>query len=155
MLAMRAHSAGGELQKDDIPAPEPGAGQILLQVTACGINFADLLMIKGSYQEKPGFPLTPGMEVAGVVVQHGAGVEEPSIGTRVAALCGNGGFAEKVCSPAGTCVPVPDTMSDAEAAALQVAYGTADLALRTRARLTSRGNAAGARCRRRGWPDRG
>jgi NADPH2:quinone reductase len=54
---------------------------------------------------------------------------------RVAALCGHGGFAERVCAPAAACVPVPDAMSDADAAALQVAYGTAHLALDHRARL--------------------
>ncbi len=136
MLAMRTHSPGAPLRCDTVSAPEPGPGEVRLQVTACGINFADLLIIDDKYQEKPGYPLIPGLEVAGVVVEHGENVSTPAVGTRVAAMCGHGGFAEETCAQAVACVPVPDAMSDAEAAALQVAYGTADLALRHRANLT-------------------
>ena len=137
MRAMQAEAPGDALRLAEVPDPTPGPGEALLSVRACGVNFADLLMIDGTYQERPGFPLIPGLEVAGVVLEHGEGVSDPPIGTRVAALCGTGGYAERVCAPAIACVPVPDSMPDSHAAALQVAYGTAELSLRERARLRS------------------
>jgi len=108
---------------------------VLIRVAACGVNFADTLMVKGQYQEKPALPFAPGMEVAGTVAALGPGADGPASGTRVAAMCGAGGFAEFVCAPAAACVPIPDAMPDTDAAALQVAYGTSELALGHRARL--------------------
>jgi NADPH2:quinone reductase len=92
-------------------------------------------MLKGTYQEKPPLPFAPGMEVAGTVEALGEGVVAPVIGTRVAAMCGHGGFAEYATAPAATCVAIPDDMPDADAAALQVAYGTSEVVLARRARL--------------------
>jgi NADPH2:quinone reductase len=103
------------------------------------VNFADTLIVKGRYQEKPPLPFAPGMEVCGTVQAHGeAGGEDVDTlapGTRVAANCGSGGFAEYALAPARACVPIPDSMSDAEAAAFQVAYGTSHVALGYKARL--------------------
>ncbi|MFC2969693.1 NADPH:quinone oxidoreductase family protein [Acidimangrovimonas pyrenivorans] len=119
----------------DVPQPEPGPGELRLKVAACGLNFADLLMLKGQYQERPPLPFTLGMELAGTVEALGADVAGPAVGTRVAAMGGSGGLAEQACVPAARCVALPDAMSFPEAAAFQVAYGTSHVALHHRARL--------------------
>jgi NADPH2:quinone reductase len=135
MRAMRAQEVGGALRLDEVPAPEPGPGQVRLRVRACGINFADTLMVAGTYQEKQAFPFAPGLEICGVVEALGPGATGVAVGQRVAALCGAGGLADCALAPAAVCVPVPDGMSDVDAAALQVAYGTSHVALDHRARL--------------------
>ncbi|MEM7507069.1 MAG: NADPH:quinone oxidoreductase family protein [Pseudomonadota bacterium] len=135
MRAMRLHEIGKDLAMEDAPMPEPGPGQVLLRVRACGVNFADTLMVQGQYQEKPELPFSPGLEVCGVIEALGEGVNQPMPGTRVAVTCGYGGFAEYVTAPAAACVPLPDAMTDAEGAALQVAYGTSHVALDYRAGL--------------------
>jgi len=137
MRAMRVHELGQPLRLDDVPLPEPGPGQVRLRVLACGVNFADTLIVRGRYQEKPELPFAPGLEVCGVVEALGEGVDGPAPGTRVAATCGTGGFSEQVLAPARACVAVPDSMSDVQAAAFQVAYGTSHLALAHRARLAA------------------
>ncbi|MBI1218241.1 MAG: zinc-binding dehydrogenase [Rhodobacteraceae bacterium] len=121
----------------EIATPEPGPGEVRLRIAACGLNFADLLMLKGEYQERPPLPMTPGMEVAGTVEALGPGVAGPAPGTRVAAFAGSGGLAEAGCFAAARCVPLPDGMSFAEAAAFQVAYSTSHVALAHRAQLRS------------------
>lgn len=135
MKTMRVHETGGALGMEEIPRPEPGPGQVRLRVHAAGVNFADTLMVAGRYQERPELPFAPGIEVCGTVETLGEGVETPAHGARVAAMCGSGGFAEAVLARAEACVPVPEAMSDADAAVLQVAYGTAHLALERRAQL--------------------
>lgn len=135
MRAMRVHELGQPLTLDEVETPEPGPGQVRLRVSACGVNFADILIAQGRYQEKPEPPFAPGLEICGTVEALGEGVSTPAPGSRVAATCGTGGFAEQALAPARACVPVPDAMSDAQAAAFQVAYGTSHLALAHRARL--------------------
>lgn len=135
MRAMRAHETGGRLQLDQIARPEPGPGQVLLRVRACGLNFADTLMVQGKYQEKHDFPFSPGIEVCGEVAALGPGAQGFSPGQRVAALCGAGGLADYVVVSSAVCSPVPDAMDDATVAALQVAYGTSHVALHHRARM--------------------
>ncbi|WP_394154284.1 NADPH:quinone oxidoreductase family protein [Loktanella salsilacus] len=119
----------------EIPQPEPASGEVLLRITACGVNFADTLMVKGKYQDTPPLPFTLGMEVCGVVIAHGPGTDQPAIGTRVAVFGGQGGMAEYGTFPADKCRAVPDTMGDTVAAGFQVAYGTSHLALTRRAHL--------------------
>jgi len=121
------------LNEVDIPAPAPG--ELQLKITACGLNFADLLMITGEYQERPELPFTLGLEVCGTVTTLGKGVTAPAPGTRVAVFGGRGGLAEYGCFPAEACVPIPDVMSTEHAAAFQVAYGTSHVALSHKARL--------------------
>ena len=120
-----------------LPDPAPGPGQVRLAIVACGLNFADLLMAKGTYQQTPPVPFTLGMEVCGTVTALGEGVTEPAVGTRVAVFAGSGGLAEAGVFPAALCRPVPDAMPDAVAAGFQVAYGTSHLALTRRARLAA------------------
>jgi NADPH2:quinone reductase len=119
----------------DVDVPTPGSGEVLLDIAACGLNFADLLMAKGTYQDTPATPFTLGMEVCGTVIATGDDVTSPSIGTRVAVFGGQGGLAEKGLFPAALCRPVPYTMPDVIAAGFMVAYGTSHLALSRRARL--------------------
>lgn len=122
-------------QVRDVAQPEPASGEVLLKIETCGLNFGDLLMVKGSYQERPDLPFTLGMEVAGTVVTHGDGVDSPAIGTRVAVFGGHGGLAEYGTFPAALCVPLPEHMGFETAAAFQVAYSTSHVALDYRAKL--------------------
>lgn len=117
------------------PIPEPGPGEVRVRLAACGLNFADLLMIEGKYQERPAPPVTLGMEAAGVVDVLGPGVEHPAPGTRVAIYCNGGGLAEYGCFDARRCLPIPDDMPFEVAAGFQIAYGTSHVALHHRARL--------------------
>ncbi len=135
MRAVRllAHDAPPCLQ--DIPAPDLGPGQLRIEVAACGLNFADLLMIKGTYQDCPPLPFTLGLEVAGRVAALGEGVRGLEPGQRVAAFTGQGGLAEQVVCDANRCVPLPADMPFAEAAGFPIAYGTSHLALVHRAGL--------------------
>jgi NADPH2:quinone reductase len=118
-----------------VPNPMPGPGQIGVRIAACGLNFADLLMLKGQYQDTPAAPFTLGMEVAGVVTALGKGVTAPAIGTAVAVFGGHGGLAEQGCFDASRAVPLPEGMPMTDAAAFLIAYGTSHLALAHRARL--------------------
>jgi NADPH2:quinone reductase len=120
----------------DVPPPgAPGAGNVLIDVGAAGVNFADLLMIGGQYQEKPPLPFTPGLEIAGTVRSCGAGVSRVRPGDRVAAAVDRGGFAEQVIARESDVFPIPDAMNLETAAGFVIAYGTAHGALRWRADL--------------------
>lgn len=135
MRAFHISTTGQPASIQDIAVPEPAAGEIRVRIAACGLNFADLLMEKGTYQDTPAAPFTLGMEVAGVVDAVGEGVSQPAPGTRVAVFGGQGGLAEYGCFPANRAVEIPVTMSFTDAAAFQIAYGTSHLALDHRARL--------------------
>jgi len=135
MRALRLLSLDSSPQLMDIPAPVPAAGQVVLDVAACGLNFADLLMMKGQYQERAPLPMTMGMEFAGVITALGDGVQGFSVGQRVAAFGGQGGLAEQAVCDADRCIPLPDSISMEQAAAFMVAYGTSHLALDHRAHL--------------------
>ena len=121
----------------DLPTPTPGKGQVLIDIKACGLNFADLLMVSGTYQDTPPAPFTLGMEVAGVVTDCGEDVGSLSPGQRVVIFGGPGGLADQGVFDASRCVPLPDEMSFEHAAAFQIAYGTSHVALDYRAKLQS------------------
>ncbi len=116
------------------PKPDPAAGQILVRVAACGLNFADLLMLEGRYQDTPARPYVPGLEFAGEVAGFGTGVTAQSTGLKlgqpVAAFGGQGGLAQFACLPVARVLPLPHSMTMAQAAGFQIAYGTSHLALR-------------------------
>jgi len=135
MKAFHMMKSGESAGLIDVADPQPGPGEVLVRICACGLNFADLLMQKGTYQDMPALPFTLGMEVAGVVEALGAGVTAPCPGARVAVFGGHGGLAELGCFPADRAVVLPDAMPMTDAAAFQIAYGTSHLALTHRARL--------------------
>ncbi|MGE3279629.1 MAG: NADPH:quinone oxidoreductase family protein [Alphaproteobacteria bacterium] len=110
--------------------------QARIRVRACGVNFADTLMIAGKYQIKPEFPFTPGLEAAGEVVELGADVTHLAVGMRVLAVLRFGGaYAEEIALNADAVVPIPDPMDFVTAAAFPVAYGTSHFALTHRGHL--------------------
>lgn len=135
MKAYRITHSGAAPELVTMPAPTPKAGEVALSIAACGLNFADMLMIEGKYQDTPEAPFTLGMEVAGTVTALGDGVKSLALGDRVAAFAGHGGLAEAGCFAAERCVELPKAMPFDAAAAFQVAYGTSHLALEHRARL--------------------
>jgi NADPH2:quinone reductase len=120
---------------EDVPVPEPGAGEVRIRVRAAGLNFADTLIIKGRYQEKPALPFVPGMEIAGRIDACGEGVTDLAPGERVMATLAHGGFAEAAVCPADAIARLPETMDDMIAAGFAIAYGTAYGALTWAARL--------------------
>ncbi|MCP5425150.1 MAG: NADPH:quinone oxidoreductase family protein [Gammaproteobacteria bacterium] len=123
------------LALEDLPSPSPGPDQVKIAVHACGLNFADTLIIQGKYQTKPEPPFSPGMEIAGEIMACGAEVATLRPGDRVMAVLSYGGFSEEVIAPASAVVALPAGMDFVTAAGFPVAYGTSHLALTHRARL--------------------
>lgn len=132
-LYLTSHDTPPTIAELDVPTP--GQGELRLRIAACGLNFADLLMRKGTYQDTPALPFVLGMEVAGIVDAVGPDVSGFAIGDRVAVFGGKGGLAEYGCFPVERAVKLPDDMGWTDAAALQIAYGTSHLALDHRAHL--------------------
>jgi NADPH2:quinone reductase len=114
--------------------PEPPRGEVLVEVHAAGISFPDVLKSQGLYQEKPGLPFTIGGEFGGVVLDAPAG-SDLAPGDRVAGMTMSGAAVERIAVTRDSLVPVPDSISFEQAAALPLNYGTAVLALETRARM--------------------
>ncbi len=135
MLAYHIAHPGGAPGLTNIPRPVPGPGQVRLAIRACGLNYADLLMQNGTYQDIPAAPFTLGMEFSGIVEALGDSVTSVAIGDRVAAFSGHGGLAEQGVFDAARLLPLPDGMSFEHAAAFQIAYATSHVALAHRARL--------------------
>jgi NADPH2:quinone reductase len=123
------------LRLGEVDAPEPGPGEVRLAVHAAGVNFADILMVAGKYQEKPPFPFTPGLEAAGVVEAVGSNVTRIAPGDRVLALPASGAFAEAALAREDSVFEIPDAMDFVTAAGFAVTYGTAQGALDWRAQL--------------------
>ncbi len=123
------------LTLEDIPQPTAGAGQVLVQVKACSLNFPDTLTIRDMYQFKPPLPFSPGSEASGVVTAVGEGVRHLKPGDRVFAFGSHGGLAEYLLADARTTVPIPDAMDFVTGASSIYAYGTSYHALKDRARL--------------------
>ncbi len=113
-----------QLSLEDRPDPVAGAGQVLIEIHAAGVNFPDGLMVRGEYQVKPPRPFTPGSEVAGIVRGVGDGVAGFAVGDRVVALPGLGGFAEMVAAQAERTLRLPDGMDFETAAGFMLVYGT-------------------------------
>lgn len=132
----RAFGAPEALTYEDVPVAALGPGQVRIRIRACGLNFADTLMVAGQYQVKPPFPFTPGIEIAGEVTEIGEGVATLVPGTRVVSyLRGAGGFADEIVLGDELVVPIPDGMDFVTAAAFPVAYGTSHFALTHRGDL--------------------
>ncbi len=120
---------------EEVDDPEPDAGQVVVDVAACAVNFPDVLVIQDMYQFKPPLPFSPGAEVAGTVSAVGEGVDGVAVGDRVLASPGWGGLAEKVAVPARTVIPVPEEVDFVHASSFLYAYGTSHYALKDRGRL--------------------
>ena len=135
MRAYQILNPGAAPELVRIKVPEPGHGQVRIAIQACGLNFADLLMQNGSYQDIPATPFTLGMELAGIVEALGDSVETLEVGDRVAVFSGQGGLAEYGVFDVDRVLPLPDGMSFEHAAAFQIAYATSHVALAHCARL--------------------
>ncbi|UGY16300.1 alcohol dehydrogenase catalytic domain-containing protein [Bradyrhizobium septentrionale] len=133
MRALMSCEPGGPetLRLLDVSVPIPDAGQVLLEVKACGVNYPDFLTIQDRYQVKTPRPFSPGAEVAGIVSAVGPEVSELRVGQRIAARIGTGGMAEFVVVDAARCSEIPDGMSFADAAVMQFTFETAYYALHT------------------------
>jgi NADPH2:quinone reductase len=122
-----------------VAVPEPGPGQIRVRVTAAGIGLPDVLMCRGTYPLTPPVPFTPGQEATGVITALGDGVER-ELGSRVmfvsAFYYGHGSFAEECLTVSATAFPVPDGLTDAEAAGFWIPHLTAWTGLVERGHLT-------------------
>lgn len=123
------------LKLGELPVPEMGPGQVRIRMRAAGVNFADTVLVRGHYQEKPELPFAPGLEGAGEILEVADDVTDFKPGDRVMAVVSTGGFAEEAVCNAATVFPMPEGMDDATAAAFPVAYGTSHLALAHRANL--------------------
>lgn len=130
MRAWRVHSLGDPadvMTLDEVPEPEPGPGQVKVKVLAAALNFPDILMAQGTYQEKPPLPFTPGLELCGQLPDGSRVLGSPSGGP--------GALAEYALMDADAAWPVPDGMGDAQAAALYITYQTGYVGLHRRAAL--------------------
>ncbi|MCA1718115.1 MAG: NADPH:quinone oxidoreductase family protein [Actinobacteria bacterium] len=140
MRAWQVHELGDPwevLKLEEVEEPEPGPGEVVVEVEAAALNFFDALLCRGEYQERPELPFTPGGEATGTIVAVGEGVDLEE-GLRVIATpFPSGGYAEKVTVPAqGGIFPIPDDMPPEAAAALHVAYQSAFFGLHRRAYLS-------------------
>lgn len=124
-----------KLKITELPSPEAKGSGVKVKVRAAGLNFPDTLIIEGKYQIKPPMPFSPGGEMAGEVVAVGEKVSRFKAGDRVMGLTGYGAFAEEIVVGEERLIPIPDSMSDEEAASFSMVYGTSYHALKQRAHL--------------------
>jgi NADPH2:quinone reductase len=134
---MVVHQLGGpgSLRREELEAVSADPGQVVIDVSATGCNFFDILITQGKYQVRPELPFSPGAEVAGTVREVGEGVERFAVGDRVSALLAYGGFASTVVAPQERVFSMPSQMTFEEAAALGVVYQTSYVGLVHRANL--------------------
>lgn len=132
MKALMCHAFGpiDTLRVEEVAAPVPGPGQVLIDVKAAAINFPDALIVQGLYQAKPPLPFAPGAELAGVVAALGEGVQRLKVGDRVIAAVGHGAFAEDCVADAAQVMPLLPGMDFELGAAFVLTYGTSLHALR-------------------------
>jgi NADPH:quinone reductase len=134
-VVCRAWGAVEDLTLEDAPAPRPARGEVLIDVRATAVNYADSLLVAGRYQTKPPLPFSPGLETAGVVAACGEGVSRFSPGDRVMAVLAYGGLAEQAVAPEAETFAIPAGMSFEEAGAFPIAYISSHVAIRWQGRL--------------------
>ena len=132
-LILSEHGPLEKLALGDFPEPKPGKGEVLVDVHAASVNFPDLLVIGGTYQNLPPCPFVPGKDLSGVVVAVGEGVTRVKPGDRVIAQVEHGAFAARCVVRESLCFVMPERMSHAEGAAMGLVYLTAYYALLERA----------------------
>jgi NADPH2:quinone reductase len=137
MRAVRCHELTGpkSLRVDEIPAPTPGSGEVLIEVHAAGVNFPDVLLTYGKYQFKADPPFVPGGEAAGIVRAVGGAVTEIAVGDRVCVTLMSGAFAEQIVVPEAAVVKLPDVVPFEIGAATLLTYATTLHALVDRAAI--------------------
>ena len=137
MRALLCKAWGGPetLVLEELPSPQPGPGEVVIDVKAAGVNFPDVLIIQNKYQVKPPLPFAPGAELAGVIKEVGAGVKGFEPGERVIAMTTWGAFAEECVARAGQLIRMPAGVDFATAAAFTLTYGTSWHALKDRGQL--------------------
>ena len=140
MRALLSKAVGGPetLEMTELPDPVAAAGQVVIAVKACAINYPDVIIIEDKYQFKPPRPFAPGGEIAGVVESVGEGVTGWAPGDRIMGTIGHGGLAEKIAVDPSRLYRLPPERSFAEGAALILTYGTTIHALLDRGRLKAR-----------------
>lgn len=119
----------------DLPTPQPGPDEVLIEIKAASLNFPDILIVQNKYQMKPSLPFVPGSEYAGVIQSIGSEVKHLAVGQAVACLSGTGGFGTHTLAPAKLCVPLPHQFPMVDAAAFIMIYATSYHALVDRAEL--------------------
>ncbi len=134
-ILCKEYGPADTLTIEDIESPNASGSGVKVRVRAAGLNFPDTLIIEGKYQIKPKMPFSPGGEMAGEVIAVGDKVSRFKVGDRVMGLTGFGSFAEEVVVAEDNLVPVPASMSDEEAAAFTMVYGTSYHALKQRANI--------------------
>ena len=139
MRAVRVHTYDGPaaLRVDEVEEPKAGAGEVLIEVKAAGVNFPDVLLSRGKYQFKPPPPFSPGGEAAGIVRAVGPDVKDFAVGDRVATTLIHGAFAERIVVPTMATVKLPDAVSFEVGAATLLTYLTDMHALVDRGALKS------------------
>lgn len=140
MLAWRADVPGEPadvLAVAHVPVPAPEPGQVLVEVGAAALNFPDVLLCRGQYQERPSLPFTPGIELCGTIAATGERVDRARVGERVIGTVAlpHGALARYALAAAADLFPAPDVLDDVTAAALHIAYQTGWFALHRRAGL--------------------
>lgn len=131
----KAYGPPESMVVEDLPDPVPGAGEVLVRVRAVGLNFFDNLIIRNMYQVKPALPFSPGAEYAGTVAALGEGVTGLKVGDRVMGNASHGAARTHLVVPASALAPIPEGLSDAQAAGMIITYGTTIHALKDRAQL--------------------
>jgi NADPH:quinone reductase len=126
MTAIEITAPGGPeaLQPAERPVPQPGKGEVLIEVHAAGVNRPDVLQRMGKYEPPPGASDIPGLEVSGIVAALGEGVTDIKVGEKVCALLAGGGYAEYVTAPSAQVLPIPAGLSMVEAACLPETFFT-------------------------------
>jgi NADPH2:quinone reductase len=129
------HGGPDVIRAGEAPVPQPGPGQVLIEVAAAGVNRPDCLQRDGVYPPPPGESDIPGLEIAGRVVARGEGVGTPDEGDEVCALVGSGGYADYALAHASLCLPVPEVLGAVASAGLPENYFTVFDNVFTRGRL--------------------
>ncbi|SMD42158.1 NADPH:quinone reductase [Aquiflexum balticum DSM 16537] len=136
-ILCQQHGTPETLVYSDVQDPEPNEKEVVILVKACAVNFPDVLIIQNKYQFKPELPFSPGGEVSGIIEKVGSEVKHLNAGQRVLALCGWGGFAEKVKVSTDRVFPIPPQMDYLTAASTLYTFGTSYHALKDRAQIKS------------------
>ncbi|WP_439575584.1 NADPH:quinone oxidoreductase family protein [Phreatobacter sp.] len=131
----KAYGPPESMVVEDLPDPVPGPGDVVVRVNAVGLNFFDNLIIRNMYQVKPALPFSPGSEYAGTVAAVGEGVTSAKVGDRVMGNASHGAARTHLVVKAAALAPIPDGLSDEQAAGMIITYGTTIHALKDRAKL--------------------